>query len=317
MKYREALSILKFKRDKNFALIGEEPYLKEAFIQTAQRIFSEYELAIYDPEQEAEALDILTSGTLFSKFLIILRDFEKMDVSKFEEPIKSVEGCLILLFSDRADLKTRPVTKVLGHASIVECDKMKEYGQDYPVWIRTHVSDAGYDIQEGADALIFSKVGPTLFSIALELDKLFLMKSDKKILIDDVNKYVSITSVSTAFELFESILKRDVRSALHSFESYSRTQYNFIEIVTFIGKYLEKMFRILLLREEKMGDNDIADIIGIPLFLLRKKYLPRITSLGKDFIAARIDALCRLDVQLRTFRGDKKILFDRFILSFS
>jgi DNA polymerase III delta subunit len=317
MKYREALSNLKFRREKNFALMGEEPYLKEAFIQTAQKTYSEYELAIFDPWQEAEALDILSSGSLFSKFLVILRDFGEMEVSKFEEPIKAVDGCLIMVFGEKLDLKSRAVTKVLGHATLVECEKLKEYGQDYPIWIQTHVADAGYEIQNGADDLIFSKIGPNLFPMALELEKLFLMKSNKRILVEDVNRYVSLTAVSTAYDLFDSILRRDVKSALQSFDSYSKTQDNFIDIITFIGKYLEKMYRILLLREEKMSDNDVAEIIGIPLFLLKKKYLPRLSNLGKNFIASKIDSLCRLDVQLRVFRGDKKILFDRFILSFS
>jgi len=317
MKYREALSLLKFKREKNFSLVGEEQFLKEAFIKRAQSVYSEYELVIYDPGQDSEALDTLMSGSLFSKFLIILRNFDKMGVAKFEEPIKSIDGCLIMLFSEKADLKSRAITKILSYSTNVECDALKEYGQDYPIWIRTHVMDAGYEIDDGADTLLYSKVGPSLFSIALEMEKLFLMKTDKKISIHDVNKYVSITATSTAYDLFEAFLKRDVKVALEAFDSYSKSQDNFVEIVAFISKYLEKMLRILLLREEKIGDNDIANIIGIPLFLIRSKYVPKITVLGKEFISAKIDSLCKLDAHLRSFRGDKKILFDRYILSFS
>lgn len=317
MKYREATSLLKFKREKNFSLVGGEQFLKEAFIKHAQSVYPEYEPVIYDPGQDSEALDTLMSGSLFSKPLIILRDFDKMKVVKFEEPIKSIDGCLIMSFSEKADLKSRAITKILSHSTSVECDPLKEYGQDYPIWIRTHASDVGYEIDDGADTLLYSKVGPSLFSISNEMEKLFLMKGNKKISADDVNKYVSLTATSTAYELFEAFLKRDVRAALEAFDSYSKSQDNFIEIITFISKYLEKMLRILLLREEKMGDNDIASIIGIPLFLIRSKYLPKITVLGKDFISAKIDSLCRLDAHLRSFRGDKKILIDRYILSFS
>jgi DNA polymerase III delta subunit len=317
MKYQEGLAALKFRREKNYALTGMEDFLKEQFVKKAISVFTECDPVMFYPGQESEALDILKSESLFSKFLIVLRDFEKMKSEKFEDLIKSVDGCIILVFSEKVDLKSRSITKIISHTSVVECDKLKEYGSEYPIWIRTHVIDNGYTMQEGADTALYSKIGPSLFSIGTELEKLFLIKKDKIITIKDVQNYVSLTASSTAYELLDAFLRKDVKGALQCFDSYSRTQDNFIEIVYFIGAYLEKMYRMILLKEEKMDAEDIAGILSIPAFLIKTKYLPRVSNLGKSFIASKIDALCNLDAQLRNFRADKKILFDRFILGFS
>jgi DNA polymerase III delta subunit len=317
MKYQEALSSLKFRREKNFALVGSEFFLKDHFVKKSVSVFTECDVLFFDANQESEAIDVLRSENLFSKYLMILRDFEKMNCSKFEDLIKNVDGCIILIFSEKSDMKSRAITKILGHATIVECDKFKEYGPEYPVWIRTFVADNGYKMQEGADTLIYSKIGPSLFSISYELEKLFIIKRDMIITIQDVEKYVSLTANSTAYELLEAFLKRDTKGALQCFESYSRTQDGFIDIIYFLGSYFEKMYRMLLLKDDKMDVRDIADIIGIPAFIVKTKYLPKISNLGKDFIASKIDDLCRLDAQLRNFRSDKKILFDKFILGFS
>jgi DNA polymerase-3 subunit delta len=179
------------------------------------------------------------------------------------------------------------------------------------------VVDNGHKMQDSADSALFSRIGPSLPSLSQELEKLFLVKQDQEITTQDVEKYVSLTSSSTAYELLDALLRRDIKSALQRFESYSRMQDNFIEIIYFIGMYMEKMYRMLLLKEEKMDAKDIAEILGIPLFLVRTKYLPRVTGLGKAFISSKIDDICRLDVQVRIFKGDKKILFDQFILKFS
>ena len=317
MRYREALSLLKFRRERSFILAGVEQFQKEQFVLLAEKAYPDHEKVLFDPDRELDAYNILSTASLFSTFFVVLRDFNKMSVAKFEEVIKSFNGILVMILSEKADLKSRALSTIVSHATLVECDSLKEYGTEYPIWIRTQISDAGYECKEDVDNLIYFKVGPSLFSIALELEKLFLMKSDRVIRIEDVEKYVSMTSVGTSYDLFESLLKRDVKSALQFFDIYSKSQDNFSEIVTFIGRYLEKMYRILLLKQENMEVNDIAGIIGIPGFILKKKYLPRISSLGKDFIASKIDGLCRLDAHLRNFRGDKKVLFERFIMNFS
>ena len=72
-----------------------------------------------------------------------------------------------------------------------------------------------------------------------------------------------------------------------------------------------------VVRDKVMGRLDnISDLVGIPRFIVKTRYLSKIQGLGKAFIASKLEALCLIDTQLRLFKGDKRILLERFIFSF-
>jgi DNA polymerase III delta subunit len=120
MKYSEALKVLNHKREKVFALVGPETFLKEFFTKTAKEVFPDYEYMEYSPETQQGALDIIGGENLFSSSLVVLRNFDKMALAKFESGVKKFDGCIIFLIQEKADLKTRAMTSILSHATIVD-----------------------------------------------------------------------------------------------------------------------------------------------------------------------------------------------------
>lgn len=317
MNFHSALSNLRFKKVSKFALVGNEPYLKESFIKRAIE-YSECTHYSFFPEDQEEALGILESEDLFGEKLLVFHSFSEMKMESFDKAVKGYDGNLILVIGEKAHLKSRAITKILSLVAAVECNKLREYGMDYPLWIRGNITEAGYNAANEIDQLIFSRVGPNMAALAHELEKLFILKSEDKVITsEDVEQVVSLTAVSTAFELFENLLKRNVYKALGCFYSYARSHDNFVEIVAFLGSYLEKMYRMLLLKEKKFKSDDIADIISIPRFLVKTRYMPRAQAFGKNRIAAKIDTICNLNVQLRLFKGNKRVLMERFIIGFA
>ena len=316
MKYQEALGALKYKRDTKFILTGPEMFLKEQFINEAKKQYPNQEFATFFPEAQDQALNLIGSESFFDKPFVVLKNFDKMKVQRFEEPIKSFDGNLILVLTEKVDTQSRIITSIASGMTAVECNKFKEYGNDYPSWINAQISNAGYIANEEVIYLIFSRVGPNLFTIAKELEKIYTVKTNRTLTKEDVEKYTSITSTSTSFEIFENLLRKNVANALVCFESYSKLQDNFVEIVGFLGSYLEKMYRILVLKEKNLDIDNISDIVGIPRFIVKTRYLSKIQALGKAFIASKLENLCQIDTQLRLFKGDRKILLERFIFSF-
>ena len=315
MKYQEAVSILRYKKDTKFALVGSEQFLKDSFISMAKSIHSHLSVKTIFPENQKDALDALTQQSFFDESFLILLNFDKMKVEYFVEALKKFKGCLILVLDKES--KSRDMTKILSGLTVVECAKFKEYGSEYLTWIKGFFTEKEYVVDSDVEELIFFKVGPNMFSLSKEMKKLLLVRfSEKKISLDDVKKYVSQTSTSSFFDLFECLMKKDVRESLRCFTSISKNQDNFSDLVSFLSSYFEKMFRIHLLREKKLEIKDIADIIGIPQFYLKTKYMPKAISMGRDTIASKINELCKLSVHLRTFKGDKKLLVEKFLLSF-
>ena len=318
MRYQDGLTSLKFKRDTRFILTGDEPYLKESFIRVAHSVYHEWEFLDFYPDTEVEALSSMNSGGLFDGRLIILHDFNKMDIKKFVNFIDSSQDCIIFVIAEGHEGSSRHMTSITSKAAVVECNKMRDYGNDYPLWISSKISEGGYTKREGVESAIFSMVGPDMFAISNEISKLFVFKNETKdISMDDVTSIVSLTATKSSFDILDCLLKRNVSGALGCIESYSRIQDNYIELISFLSHYMEKVYRILLLRDNKMSPDDIADIVGLPRYILKTKYLSKAVVLGKSFVSDKMDQLCKLDVLLRKFKGNKKIMVENFILKFS
>jgi len=318
MRYQEAISSLKYKRETKFILIGQETFLKEYFIKIARLTYPDYEYQSFYADDSEELTSFIFSESLFSNNLMVIRALNKLNTENLIDFIPSFNGLIIFALPEKTDMKSRPMTEIMGKVQPVECHKLKEYGNDYPLWIISKCDGAGYTLKDEAENIIYSRIGSDMFMIANELNKLFLLKGpSKEIYPQDVLNSVSTVSVKSPFDIIDSLIKKDIKGALENFESYSRVQDTFKDLLSFIGISIEKMYRMLLLKETKIESDDIAEIVGIPRFLVKTKYLPRAMALGKNFLSSKLNELCDLDASIRIFKGPKKILVEKFIINFN
>lgn len=300
-----------------FLLVGAEPFLKDRFMRFVRSICPDS--STFRPDQADEALSHLSGNGLFegSGRAIILADFEGFSKpGRFVAPIAECKDLLVISVAEKTDLKSRALSSVAASCQPVQCDKLREYGTDYPEWIASYIRESGRTASDEICGMIYHRVGPNMFSVSSELEKLFLVR-EGTITEEDVIRFVHPTAKATAFEVLDDLLKKDVKSALGRFSSYSLGADDPAEFCRFLSLYMEKMYRILLLRDQGFNPDDIADIVGIPRFLVKTRYLPRALGLGKSWIFTRLEALAALDVNLRVFRGNRAVLLDRLIFSFS
>jgi len=317
VKFIEGMQSIKYNRDKKYVLSGSEYYLRDSFISTLKSAHPDLPFFSFDPKTETEALECICSRSLFDSKIVLVKDFDKCTYKKFVEPIKQSEDYLILTLSEKANARSKAVTAVKSMASQVTCGKLREWGSDYPIWISTKLSALGFTKENGVDELIYSKVGPDMYALSNELKKLAIYKNeDRHIRIEDVNTITSTFSRGSTYEILSLLLNRDVAGALKAIEDYMKVNSNLIGLVLFLGHYIEKMYRIVLFHEKNYSPDDIASILGIPAFILKTKYLSKALSLGQARLEKIFDAICTLDVQLRTFKGDKKILINQFVFEF-
>jgi len=189
---------------------------------------------------------------------------------------------------------------------------MREYNSDYPNWIQKYFKENKVDISDEASHEIYQRQGPDMFAISNELEKLLLVRTGV-VTEEDVRKFVPHTARATAFNILGDLLNKDVAAALKKLATLDDPN----EFLKFLGNYLEKMYRILILREQKFEAEQIADIVKIPAYLVKVKYLPRAVGLGKDWILRKMNDVNTLEVRLRQYRGPVKPLLHKFIYSFS
>ena len=112
MRFQDGLTSLKFKRDTRFVLIGDEPYLKNVFVRSAKSIYEGWEFLNFYPDTETEALSSLSSGGLFDGRIIVLNDFNKMNIKKFTSFTNYTQDCIFFIIADGAGGSSRDMTTV-------------------------------------------------------------------------------------------------------------------------------------------------------------------------------------------------------------
>jgi DNA polymerase III delta subunit len=302
-------------QNKKFILVGEELYLKEHFEQILIKTHLEATVLVFYPGEEQETINALYSAGLFDERIVILRYFDQMKNKDFPVLIKDFNDYLLITLSDKVNLKSSIITSVLGYSIPVQCNRMPEYGADYPAWILSYGTERGYLFVDGAEDAFYRKVGPDLMTLANEFSKLMIYKQETKTIYpEDIDKVVADSATSSAYDILDNMLRKDIPKTLKSFDRYLRSNEEVSELVFFLGHYLEKMYRILLMDEQKTSADGMADILNIPPMLLKTRYLPRSRSLGKSKIGKWFEEIAALDAGIRVFKGDKKVLFSKFIV---
>lgn len=316
MRLSEAMQEVRAGKVGKYILLGDEPFLKDRFVRLVRAVIPD--TFVFRPDQLADVLSTMSTGDLFGggRRAVVLVDFDKMKSPLLASLAEECPDTLVFLPSEKADMRTRALSTIAAVCKPIQCDKFKDYTNEYPSWIMSCIREEKRTASEEVCALIYHRVGANMFSLASELEKLFLV-CPQEIATTDVVRYVSPTARATAFDVLDDLLRKDVKSALGRFSSYATGSDGPEDFVRFLAMYLEKMFRMLLLREQKFEADDIADIVGIPRYLAKTRYLPRAQGLGKSWFVDKLDRMVALQADLRKYSGNPRYLLDRFIFTFA
>jgi DNA polymerase-3 subunit delta len=247
---------------------------------------------------------------------VVLNYFDEMKVVGFKDVVPRFNGLLILVLSEDVDIKAKSLTGVLALCIHVKCGKMAEYGSDYPVWITAKASERGYTFVDNADDILYKRVGPDMSLLAHELEKLMVFKEQlKTITPEDVSRVVGFSAAGSTYEILECLLKKDTVKSLKAFDLYLKNTDDLNGLIFFLGHYFEKLYRMVVMAENKVSPDGIASILNMHPFLIKTKYLPRALSLGKERLSQYIASVVELEATLRT-SSIKEVLLNKFIYSF-
>jgi len=319
MKFVEALKALQFKRESKFVLSGDEPFLKAQFVSAARKFHPGMTYFPFYRDSEDEAISTIGSASLFDgDRLVVLYGADRMDKAAIVEALgEFTDGIAIVVLTEDADGRTKAISNLISSGTQVECNRMRSYGDDYPRWIVAMATNAGYELRDNSESLVFSLIGPSMYALYNEMQKLFVYKGESKIILpDDVRRVVSHRFSNSAYDILDNILKRDTAATLRAFTSYSREHDSYIELSAFLGSYFEKLYRMAALRESGMPPDSIGDVVDIPKFLIRTKYLPKVALLGRAWIADCMARVVELDAGLRLHRV-KRPYVERFLMTVS
>lgn len=304
MKFQEGLIRLKKRTDKFFLLTGPEEFLRDLFIRTASSMSG----AVFSFDKSSkDAIQTMSCKSLMGTRTFIVRDIDVVSV------LDSISDDIVVCVAD--DLKSKAVTGLLSKVIHVACEGFREYNDEYPNWISSTLFGSGCSFEDGVPDRVYQKVGPSLYTIANELEKLIIISNNKHITLKDVDDYVSLTAQASAFQILDYVLSRDKKKCLDAYDIYYNTYEDILDLVKFMCLYMEKMYRIQVLAEQKTDMSVIADIVGIHQFLLRTKYMPKLNMVGKTWVSNKFNDLCRLDIMVRHRYSEASYFISNFFFN--
>jgi len=182
-------------------------------------------------------------------------------------------------------------------------------------WIKNYINDEKALITEDAIKALAAGIGPNLWQLKHEIDKLIAYKGDGRIALEDVNFLTNSTYQDCIFQLIDKIIEKNFK------ESYKLLEYeiNKGKELMAIWNLLIRHFRLLIQIKQLLLDNkskaDISKKIKLHPFLIT-----RIGEQSKSFSLDKLKhiyhCLVRWDEKFKTgYQEDlNRFLMELFML---
>jgi len=290
-----------------YLIYGENTYSSIQKLQEIKNRFSDRNLGeanIVDLKDENVSAEQIKQAVFLVPFLApkrltIVRSFFKKNSSKEEEKVlqflEQIPPFSILLFYEQGEIERKsPLLEKLKELKAVF---------HYPLpsqegllrWIIKEVSRQGGKIEEGAARFLAEAVGPDLWRLSLEINKLLCYKEGGVIKQEDIEAMVKTELQSHVFNLIDAIAERNAKSALRLVNELVYQGENESYLLSMIAY----QFRNLLLIKEAFLNHRAPKVTGLHPYVL-KKITPLAKNFNFDFLKEGHRKIVETDLKIKT-----------------
>lgn len=312
-----------------FVIYGEESFLMEQKLQVLKKEYNCSEemmnLSIYrgdEDSMESVYEDLITPPFFTDKKMIVLKNLYFLTTKKLKKDnseIEYFEKCLdndskevifvIYHVGKDFDERKKIVKRLRKEAKFFEIDKVNHYKLSDST--RQAVKRRNAVIDDDALELLLSRLGDSLNNVVMEVEKLCLY--DKHITYETVDKLVSKPLDENVFALTSAILQRNRQKMFSIYKDLMILNEEPIKLIVLIAGQMRLIYQVKLLDRKGYTNKEIGKILGVNPY--RLKYL---RQEGKDFdlneLLKCLDALSKLDVEIKTGKIDKKTGLELFMI---
>lgn len=312
-----------------FVIYGEESFLMEQKLQGLKKEYNCSEemmnLSTYRGDEDSiESIyeDLITPPFFTDKKMIVLKNpnfLTTKKVKKDNNEIEYFEKCLdndskeiiFIIYHVGKDFDERKkiVKRLRKEAKFFEIDKVNHYKLSDST--RQAAKRRNATIDDDALELLLSRLDDSLNNVVLEIEKLCLY--NKHITYEIVDKLVSKPLDENVFALTSAILQRNRQKIFSIYKDLMILNEEPIKLIVLIAGQMRLIYQVKLLDRKGYNDKEIGKILGVNPY--RLKY---IRQEGKDFdlneLLECLDALSKLDVEIKTGKMDKKMGLELFMI---
>jgi DNA polymerase III subunit delta len=259
----------------------------------------------------AEKRMVVLENVLLSKKY----EFHKALLTRIEE--KTLPDSNIIMFWDGLDTVKKKEVKAL-FVRLAE----EKYAQRFDIlsdikregWIAAEVEQRGGKIERNALRYFLQNVEDDMWYLNTLIDQLVCYSSGKEISSETVRLFVSEKVDDNIFNLVDAIIAKQPKKVFVMMQE----QYRQGKDVQYVYAMVLRQFRILLElrdmfdREEALQSTVLAKKLGLHPFVV-KKSLPLVKQYTISVLEEIYRHLLELDIQIKTGKGDQRVLMDIFV----
>lgn len=276
---------------------------------------------IYDMNVDtfSSILDEASMVSLFSSLkVIIVNNFNidnmnEIDFDYLSRYIESANKDVYLIFiTNKIDARKKNFKLFKDNFSIVEVDKVNSDNIfDYVI---NRVNGNGYQMDTMCLEYFISKTGSDINNINNELDKLFIYKSDDKIIKrEDVELLIFNNIDNVIYEFTNAILDKDYDKIKEMYNGFMFDNIGIDYLISSVFNSIRTSLIIKLLNNKNMSNSEIAKVINKKEFFV-KKSLDRLYRYTTEDLSWYINKLATIDRDIKS-GNDNINSFELFLFS--
>ena len=278
-----------------YFLMGEETfYIDKISEHISKNILSEEEKEFNQTTLYGKDIDvstIISEAKQFpfgSEYRIVIvkeaqdiRTIEKLE-SYLDQPSPST--ILVICYKYKKIDKRKSFGKNLSKKSVL-FDSKKLYDNQVPTWIKAHIKDLGYSIDDKSCRILTEYLGADLSKINNELSKLILnLEKGESITPKIIEENIGISKDFNIFELQNALGTKDILKANRIIKHFTENQKNhpFVLTISSLFSYFQKIMIYQNLKDK--SNKNAASELGVnPFFISQYQTAAKNYSMSKLF----------------------------------
>ncbi|MGG5254988.1 DNA polymerase III subunit delta [Neobacillus sp. SM06] len=285
--------------------------------------FSAYdleEISIEEALEDAETLPFLGDKKVVflhnPVFLTSEKKKEKVEhnVARLEAYLREPAPFTVLVFFapyEKLDERKKMTKELKKHAVTVEAKKLTE--SELNNWIQSRAKVNGVEINQEAIDLLLTLVGPNLFMLTSEVDKLALYASGKETIDTHlVEMLVSRSLEQNIFTLIDKVVQRKLDEALRIYYDLVKQNEEPIKILSLIAGQFRLLYQVKELSRRGYGQQQIAGFIKVHPFRV-KLAAGQAGKFTDEELTAFMKMLAEADYQMKTGSMNKSLVVEMLL----
>lgn len=233
-----------------------------------EKKFGDFNVLMFDGEKltPADFIEAVDSIPFLGekKFVLIrdfLRDGNEADQKAVAEKLEDVADFSLVLFveQDKPDARTTLFKTLKKLATVVEFEPL--IGPQLSAWVQTQVQQQGGQIGPKEAHQLAETVGPNLWQMTHEIEKLATYANGKPIPAEAIESMVSPNLTTTIFKLTDYLGQRNAKAALKTLNIMLENGEEIVRIMFTLAGHFRTLIQVRACMERKMDKATITQKI--------------------------------------------------------